>query len=161
MIEFVAIPEERIKILKRNEVWRKKLKKLSDAKIFLNEDVQIEGGDPIHVTRVKEVFKAFGRGFDFETALNLLDEEYFLEMIEVKDFAGKSKVRQTVLKARVIGTGGKMKKQIEKFTETKIAIYGKTISIIGKWSNVQNAKEAIGMLLSGRSHSTVYRFLER
>ena len=43
----------------------------------------------------------------------------------------------------------------------KITVYGKTIGIIGKWDGMRIAKEAIQMLLSGSSHSNVYRFLEQ
>jgi ribosomal RNA assembly protein len=110
--------------------------------------------------RLKEVFRAFGRGFDIEDALNLLDEKYFFDSIEVKDYAGKSAKRQIVLKGRVIGKKGKMRKRIEELTNVKIAVYGKTVSIIGKWEDLQIAKRAIEMLLSGASHGSVYRFLE-
>ena len=161
MIDYIAIPEERIKILKKDENWKEQLKKFSDAKIELNDDVSVESEDPFQVLRLKEVFKAFGRGFDFDSSLTLLDEEYFLEIMEIKDFAGKSRRRQTVLKGRVIGTEGKIKKTIEKYCDVKIAIYGKTISILGRWNNLQKAKKSIEMVLSGAMHTTVYRFLER
>jgi ribosomal RNA assembly protein len=107
------------------------------------------------------VIQAFGRGFDFNAAMNLLDEEYYLETIEIKDYTGKSRSRMITLKGRVIGTKGKTKKLIENYTQTKLAIYGKTICIIGKWDRVMIAKKAIDMLLSGKLHTTVYRFLEK
>ncbi len=161
MIDFITIPEERMKFLKKNRKWKEQLKKLSNVKVELNDEISIEDEDPFQVMRVKEVMKAFGRGFVFGVALNLLDEEFFLEVIEVKEFTGKSRKRQLVLKGRVIGTKGKMKKTIENFCDVKIAIYGKTISIIGKWNSLKKAKKAIEILLSGAMHSTVYRFLER
>ena len=52
------------------------------------------------------------------------------------------------------------RKLVEKNTGVKIAIYGKTISIIGKWDNVMLAKQAVEKLLLGSKHSTVYKFLE-
>jgi len=90
-----------------------------------------------------------------------LDEEYYLEIIDIKDFSGKSKNRMKVLKGRVIGSEGKAKKMIERYTDTKISIYGKTISIIGKWDKIIIAKKAVEMLLSGSLHSSVYKFLEK
>ena len=125
-----------------------------------NQEIKIEGEDPVSVLRTKEIVRALGRGFDFQTALNLLDEEYFLEVIELKQFS-KSRNRQMELKGRVIGSEGVVKRKIEEATETKIAVHGKTISIIGKWKNTRIAKQAIEMLLSGAMHNTVYRFLER
>jgi ribosomal RNA assembly protein len=161
MIDYVRIPEERIKILKNNSKLKENLEKLSEAKIELGEEVAIQVEDPIAMLRVKEVVKAFGRGFDMEDALNLLDEDYYLHIIEVSDFAGKSRNRMLTLKGRVIGSEGKTKQRIEKISETKISVYGKTVCIVGKWIDVELAAKAIEMLLSGSLHNTVYRFLEQ
>jgi len=161
MIEYIRIPEERMKILNKYPKLKEKLENLSEAKIELGEDVVIEIDDSIKMMRIKEVVKAFGRGFDMEDALNLLDEDFFLQAIEVRDFAGKSRNRMLTLKGRAIGSEGKTKQRIEKMTETKIAVYGKTICIIGRWMDVQLAAKAIEMLLSGSLHNTVYRFLEQ
>jgi ribosomal RNA assembly protein len=161
MIQQIVIPEERAKILKKGKLI-KRIEEFVDAKIRLKDnEVVIDCKDVFIGLRLRDVFRAFGRGFDIGTALNLLDEEYFLEMIEVKEYSGKSRKRQVILKGRVIGRKGKMKKMIEKLADVKIAIYGKTISVIGKWKNLQIAKKAIEMLLEGAMHSTVYKFLER
>lgn len=161
MKDWVRIPEERMKILRKNKEWIEELESLAECKLRLNEEVCIECEDPLKILRIKEVIKAFGRGFSFEDSFKLLDEDYYLEIINVKDFSGKSKNRMRTLKARVIGSEGKAKKMIERYTNAKIAIYGKTISIIGKYDEVRIAREAIEMLLKGSLHSTVYRFLER
>ncbi|MEM5878959.1 MAG: KH domain-containing protein [Candidatus Aenigmatarchaeota archaeon] len=156
MIDFVKIPEERLKFF-RNYV--DKLEKLASCKIRINEEISIEAEDPLLLMRVKEVIKALGRGFDFAIALNLLDEQYCLETINIQEFSGKSKNRMVTMKGRVIGTEGKAKRLIEKHTNVKITIYGKTISIIGKWDEVQKAKQAVESLLQGRKHSTVFKDL--
>lgn len=161
MIDYIVIPEERMKILRRNKNFIEQLKKFTDSKIELNEEICIDCEDSIKTLRIKEVLKAFGRGFDFNTALNLLDEEYYLEIIDLKDYAKRSRNRLITLRGRVIGTEGKTKKLIEKYTDVKISIYGKTISIIGKWDKLMIAKKAIEMLLSGCLHSSVYKFLEK
>jgi ribosomal RNA assembly protein len=160
MIQFLSIPEERARILKKDKKAIERIEKMADAKIEIKDgEIAFECKDPLTNLRLKEVLKAFGRGFSLEDALDLLDERYFLETIEVKDYA-KSRKRQIVLKGRVIGRKGKMKKRIEELANVKIAVYGKTVSIIGKWENLQIAKDAIKMLLAGAQHGTVYRFLE-
>jgi|YelNatPaOPRAMG01_1025707.scaffolds.fasta_scaffold11817_8 ribosomal RNA assembly protein len=161
MIDYIAIPEERMKILRKNKNFIQQLEKFTNSKIELNEEISISCEDPIIALRVKEVLKAFGRGFDFNTALNLLDEDYYLEIIDLSYYAKKSRNRLITLRGRVIGTEGKTKKLIEKYADVKISIYGKTISIIGKWNKLMIAKKAIEMLLSGSLHSSVYRFLEK
>lgn len=160
MMDFVAIPEQRMKILRTNKKLVKKLEDLTDAKIKLGEEVEIESEDSIKLMRVKSVVKAFGRGFDFEDALDLLDESYELCIIDVKGFTGKSSKRLSELRGRVIGREGKSKNIIEKLADVKLSIYGKTISIIGRWEGVECAKQAIEMLLQGRKHGTVYKHLE-
>lgn len=160
MMEFVAIPEDRIKILRENIlVYNRKLRSFLDVKVSLNEDVEIDGVDALAVMRTKEIVRAFGRGFEFEDALLLVDEEYILEVLNVSDFA-KSRNRQVVLKGRIIGTESKVKKLIEKCSGAKIAVYGKTVSIIGKWENLRVAREAVEIILSGSRHSTVFMFLK-
>jgi len=161
MIEFVAIPRERIRILKNDRKAVEKLENLSESKIKLNDEVLIECDDVLKTLRIKEVIKAFGRGFDFEDALNLLDEDYYLETIDIKEFSGKSRRRMITLRGRIIGKEGKTKKLIEKYADVKISIYGKTIGIIGKWNAIMVAKKAIEMILLGSLHSAVYRFLEK
>jgi ribosomal RNA assembly protein len=161
MREFLSLPEERVRILKKNKDIVKRIESLADAKVEVeNCEVSFECENPFMSMRLKEVFRAFGRGFDIHDALDLLDEDYFFDSIEVKDYAGKSRKRQIALKGRVIGREGKMKKRIEELAKVKVAVYGKTVSIIGKWENLQIAKRAIEMLLSGASHGSVYRFLE-
>lgn len=161
VIETIKIPEEKIKFLRRDKGLIKKLEELAEVKIDVNEDVLIESEDSIKNLLALKVMKAFGRGFDFDDALNLLDDEYGLETLNIKEFSGKSRRRQMSLKGRVIGTKGKTKKLIEEITGAKIAIYGKTISILGRWSEMNLARESIEMLLSGSLHNTVYKFLEK
>jgi len=159
MIEYLSIPEERMKLLKNDRRWEQQLKRFSDVKVQLNEDIEITDDDPIAVTKVKLVFQAFVRGFDFDTSLNLLDEEFTLEVVDISAYA-KSRNRLMTLKGRVIGREGKAKNIIEKKTETKIAIYGKTVSIVGRFQDVAKARDAIELILSGKKHGTAFRFLE-
>jgi ribosomal RNA assembly protein len=161
MRETVVLTEERAKMLRRKKEWIERIEKLSNCKISIeDQEAVIEGENPLVILRVKEVFRALNRGFDLDSALYLLDESYFLEIIDVKEY-GKTRERQLQLKGRVIGRKGSIKKMIEEKTNTKICIHGKTISIIGRWENLQVAKRAIEMLLEGKMHSSVQRFLEK
>jgi len=160
MLDYISIPEERMKLLKADPRMQKRFQEYSQVKIILNESIEIESDDALKILKAKEVLKAFGRGFDMNTSFDLLDEEYSLEIIDVQEFAGKSKNRLEVLRGRVIGTKGKAKNLIERYADVKVSIYGKTISIIGKWDRASIARKAIEMLLRGRLHGSVYRFLE-
>jgi len=161
MIDFVRIPERRMNILRQDKKIVDEIEKLADVNIDINEEVSIESDDSIKIMLAKNVLKAFGRGFEIDDALNLLDDSYSLEIIEIQEFSGKSRTRMTTLKGRVIGANGKTKRMIEDCAEVKVAIYGKTICIIGRWDDVQFARRAIEMILSGSLHNTVYRFLQK
>jgi ribosomal RNA assembly protein len=56
---------------------------------------------------------------------------------------------------------GKTRQIIEELTETNVAVFGHTVSMIGEIEQAQVAREAIQMLVKGSMHSTVYRFLHR
>ncbi len=43
----------------------------------------------------------------------------------------------------------------------EVSVYGNTVGIIGDFLEMDIAKNAVVMLLSGSEHSTVYRYLER
>jgi len=159
--KYVKIPEERLRLLEKNKEMIEKIQKELNVKIGISKEdgISIEGDDGLKLMKAEQIIVAFGRGFDPETALLLLDDDYVLDIINVKDYAN-SRNRQIELKGRVIGEKGKAKKMIEDMTHTKISVYGKTISIIGKLEDVQIARRAVEMLLEGRMHASVTRFLE-
>ncbi len=160
MIDYVSIPEDRIKRLRRNRKMIAKFENLSNVKLSLNKQVSLECEDPIKMMKAKSIIKAFGRGFTLEDSLYLLDDKYTLCVINIKDYSKGSSSRLKELKGRVIGRKGKSKRIIEKHTNAKISVYGKTVGIIGTWSSVELAKEAVCMLLEGRKHGTVFTFLK-
>lgn len=162
MIEFVLIPEERLKIFRdKRMLYTRKLRDFLEVKLWAGDrEVEIEGEDAMVIMRVKEIVRAFGRGFDWVDALDLVDDDYMLDVISMTDFTGKSRNRQVVLKGRVIGAEGRSKDIIEKYSGAKIAVYGKTVSIIGKWENVKVARDAVTALLSGAKHTGVFKMLE-
>jgi ribosomal RNA assembly protein len=161
MIDFVAIPRERMDEIDK---LKKKLEKLTDVKIEVSRSeentIKIEDEDSLNVMRCSQVVHAFGRGFEVEDALNLLDDDYKLEIVGLQEYAGKSKQRLVTLRGRLIGTKGKTRAAIEEAAGVKLAVYGKTVGIIGRWDRVNVARQAVEMILRGCKHNSVYRFLE-
>ncbi len=154
----ISIPKERSAILIGKEGGIKALiEKRADVKISVFDgDVSISG-DPEKEARVEEIVKAIGRGFPPEIALNLLSEDRVLDVITIKGTSNTIKR----LAARIIGTQGKARKNIEKLTGASVAVYGKTVSIIGSYKESEKARTAIEMLIMGRRHSFVWTYLER
>ena len=159
MKDFIKIPDKRRFLLLKNEKDEKMIEELVGVKIEVNDEITIEG-DTVNVYQAKEILKAFGRGFDVNDALYLLEDEYGLEVISLPDVV-KSRKRLKTLKGRIIGTDGKTKNYIEKLIKVKISVSGKTVSIIGHWDKINIAKEAIMKIIDGCSHQTLYRWLEQ
>ncbi|MEM1540756.1 MAG: KH domain-containing protein [Candidatus Bathyarchaeia archaeon] len=166
----MRIPKERIGVLIGSKGDTKRaIEKILSVELQIESDT---GGvtitlaenaeDPSVLLRAKDVVTAIGRGFSPEHAFKLIkDEEAVLDIIDLRMIFGKSESDIRRVKGRVIGMNGKTRRIIEELTDTSIAVYGHTVSIIGKIENAQVAREAIQMLIEGRQHATVYRFLHR
>jgi ribosomal RNA assembly protein len=160
----IKIPQERVAVLigKGGET-KKEIEELTKSKLDVSKegDVTISGNDGLILYTTKEIVRAIARGFNPKVALLLLKTDYALEMIDMKDIAGKSQNTMQRLKGRVIGKGGKAREEIERLTDCNISVYGKTIGIIGETMQVALARQAVAMLLQGSMHKTVFRFLEK
>ena len=157
--EDILIPEKRIKQLLK---YKSRLEELGNIKLEvdkLNNLVKIKSDEAVNSWICEKVIKAIARGFILKDAEKLFNTETTYTQLDLKNFGAKNKKQQLRLKGRVIGTEGTSKKKIQDLTKTKISIYGKTIGIIGEQENVELAKKAIEMLLSGSKHSTAYRFI--
>ena len=116
--------------------------------------------NPISILTAQKVVNAINRGFNPSKAMKLLEEEFDLDMINLLQILGKSEKRLKRMKGRIIGRGGEMRKALEKYTESHVSIYGKTVSIIANYENLLIARKVIKMLISGMPHHSVLRFLE-
>lgn len=149
------------------EKHRRKIEDLFNVKLTVDVNQGIVTIEPKENTTIDEIIKAksvieaISYGFDIDTALELKNENYILDVIDLRDFIEKSKLSHyTRIKGRIIGEEGKAKKSIEELTGTRIVISDKVIAIIGEYENVKAAREAIEMLIQGRQHSTVYKWLK-
>lgn len=127
--------------------------------------VTIEPASPsvmaYNILKAKEYVEAIGYGFSPDRAEKVLDEDYTLAVIDLKQVIGDSENHLRRIKGRIIGEGGRARRNIEEMTDTSISIYGDYVAIIGEYDNVNVAKQAIEMLIQGRQHSTVYRMIDR
>jgi ribosomal RNA assembly protein len=117
-----------------------------------------EEGDPF---KAMSVIEAVGRGFSPQRALRLLEDETALEILDLRDFAGKSDNSLERIRGRIIGLNGKSRRVIEELTKCYVSVYGRTVAIIGEITEVKLAKDAITLLASGSRHRSVYNMLQR
>jgi ribosomal RNA assembly protein len=114
--------------------------------------------DPFSATRVIE---AIGRGFSPQKARRLLDQGTALEVIDLRDYSGRSANSLERIRGRVIGLRGKSRRVIEELTGCHLSVYGRTVAIIGEAGEVQNASQAVRSLATGSQHKTVYNTLQK
>ena len=165
-MNYVRIPKSRVGVLigPKGE-YKKNLEKRTGCRINVdskNGMVEVfaqKGADSFKALQVLSIAKAIGKGFPVEDAENLLNYEYYLEVLDIKK-STKSKRRMEQIRARLIGRNGKTKHLIEEHSGATLAIKGNTVSIIGYLEQVDVAKIAISMILNGAEHSSVYRYLE-
>ena len=104
--------------------------------------------------------KAIGRGFTPDKAIQLLEMDYYLEIVDIRDYVGRSKKRLATIRGRLIGKAGKTRKIIEDMTSADLAIQGHTVSIISDLEGLEATKVAVSMVLAGSEHGAVYKYLE-
>ena len=167
MEDFLRIPSERIAVLigKKGET-RREIEHATGTKIIIDSEggeVEIEstgaGGKAVELYKAANIVKAIGRGFSPENAMKLMREGYVLDFVNLEEAVGKSRGTQIAKRGRVIGRSGKAREDIEDKTGCGISVYGKTIGIIGKAEDVEKARSAVEMLLSGAKHSSITGFL--
>ncbi|RLG85637.1 MAG: RNA-processing protein [Thermoprotei archaeon] len=166
---YVRVPLERIGVLvgKGGEVLRRVMEK-TGTKIAVdsaNGTVVIEPASPatspFQMLKAQDFVRAIAYGFSPERAMRVLEEDQVLIVIDLKQYVGSSPNHLTRVKGRIIGEKGKARKNLEEMGGVYISVYDDYVAFIGDYESANAVKEAIELLIQGRQHSTVYRYLDR
>jgi len=163
------IPHERIGvILGREGETKAEIERAFKVKLKVSSDsgtIEVtpsdNNDDPSTILRARDVVTAVGRGFSPDRAMALVDDDTVLDVIDLRELFGKNESDINRIKGRVIGSEGKMRRLLEELTEARVSVYGSTIAMIGEFESVSAARQAIEMLIKGKQHSSVYKFLRR
>jgi len=165
----LAIDKERIGVLigEKGRV-KKRIEELLDVKIEVDSktgEVKIlpkgERPDPLKLMKARDIVRAISYGFNPDVAMLLADDDMFLEVIDLKQHSSGRREDIIRIAGRVIGEKGKARRMIEELTGAHISIYRQYVAIIGNYDQVRIAKTAVEMLINGRQHATVYKYLVR
>lgn len=158
MIVHTKIPEARIGVLIGvRGATKRKIERELGVRITVGEDIAVEGEDALAVMTAENIVKAIGRGFTLYKAFKLLDENVTLYILPLP----KNEKTSKRMKSRIIGEGGRAKKNLERLTNADIVVYGRTVAIIGEYEAVDAAREAIEKLIGGFTHASIYALLEK
>jgi len=151
-VKKLRIPKKRVETIKK---IKNKIENNGCVKIEIDDDITITG-ESLNVFNTVNVITAIGRGFSPSDAFKLFEDDNTLYILPIS----KNKNTLNRIRARIIGTRGKVKTKIEQLTNTKISVFGKTVSIIGSGCELETARVAIEKIIEGKSHPTVFKFLE-
>lgn len=165
--KLIRIPNDRIAVLiGKSGIVKLKIEESCNVTLDIdgaNGEVFIKSKGPVEKIepfKAMEIVTAISRGFSPENAMTLLEGDNTLHVIDLREFVGKSNANVERIKGRIIGEGGRARRNMENLTSTHISVYGKTVSIIGDASKLRSAVDAISSISNGGMHGAVYTKLE-
>jgi ribosomal RNA assembly protein len=159
----LKIPKQRVAVLIGEKGKDKRaIESRSNCKIEVNSEGEvIIKGNSLDSYNCSNVVKAIGRGCKPSVALILLKDDNGCEIVDIIDYSGKNKDKIKRVKGRIIGKEGRIRKSIEKITETNVVVYGKTVCIVGEMENVAIARGAVCDILKGAPQGPVFSVISR
>jgi len=118
------------------------------------------GDDSVAGFVLANIVHAVNYGHSPEHAMQLENETFVIDTIDVKDYVKDSR-RLKVVMGRIIGKEGSTRKVVEDITKCSISVKDHFVSVIGPYENTLLVHEALSMLIKGASHKSLYSYLER
>jgi ribosomal RNA assembly protein len=146
----IIIPLDRVGVLigKSGSV-KSKIEKICSVSLLIDGqtgEIIIRGKEDVEDMlpfKAEEIVLAIGRGFSAEAAMKLFEGENSLHIIDLREFVGKSSSQIERIKGRIIGEGGRVRKNVEELSGASICVYGRTVAIIGEGKQLRSAVNAI------------------
>ncbi len=125
---------------------------------FGNGSVSLKGNE-LNEYLVEQIVLAVDFGFNVDDALLLKDDKFILEFIGVREHTHRKNLKD--VRARLIGTGGKARKTIEKLTGSVIVIHDNKVGLITDAIHLDAVVQGIESLIQGAKHGNVFAYLEK
>ncbi|MEM1613017.1 MAG: KH domain-containing protein [Desulfurococcaceae archaeon] len=166
---YEKIPVERIGVLLgSNGAVKREIEEKTKTIVSIDPDtgaVIIEPAFPnttaLELIKAQNVVRAVGYGFSPERAFRLLEDDQVLEVVNVRQYVSNKPNHLRRVLGRIIGEEGKTRRILEELTGTYISVYEPYVAIIGDYETASIVKRAVEMLIEGRMHSTVYKYVDR
>jgi ribosomal RNA assembly protein len=161
MEEILKINKRRLPVvIGNNGSTKKDLERKCNVSLDIESssaEIIISSNNYYNVYISKKIINAIARGFSPEHAFKLLNDNFNLDIISIKDFTGKNEKRINQIKGRVIGKDGKFKIYLETKFGCFISVFGNTVSIISRSEDINSIREIIEVLLKGQKHTSAFK----
>jgi len=105
------------------------------------------------------IIEAINLGFSLEKALSLKNEETILHILNIRDVTRRKDLER--IRARLIGTQGKTKQNMETLSDCQISVHDNWVGIIGEAGCIDEAILSLRLLIQGSKQGNVYARLEK
>lgn len=168
--QVVRVPKERVAVvIGRNGETKRKLESdlgvrvsvdsdTGDVLIYTTDEENEMSSDPF---KAVEMVEAIGRGFSPARCERLKKPEVYMNVIDIREYVGKSRNSLERVRGRIIGINGKARRIMEELTGAYISVYGHTVSSIGTKEQNELLSDAVKELASGSEHKVVYSELQK
>lgn len=146
------------KLNKIKQVIKRLESKLSVKITYSRNKCEIRG-EEFNEFLCEKIIKAIDFGFDVEDALLLLNDEFSLQFLNIKDYTKKKNLNS--VRARIIGAEGRAKGTIEDLTGAVIVVNVNNIGIIVSSDHLSQVIQSIASLIHGAKHANVFAYLEK
>jgi RNA-binding protein PNO1 len=121
---------------------------LNSRNVELKTKRETENSDALQ--RAADFVEAFAMGFEIQDAISLLRlDDLFIETFEIKDVKTLKGEHMSRSIGRISGRRGRVKATIENSTRTRIVILNTKIHILGTFSHIRLARDALCQILIG------------
>ena len=109
------------------------------------------------IQKAADFLKAFMLGFEIQDSVAILRlDDLYMETFEIKDVKTLQGDHQKRCIGRICGEKGKTKYAIENATRTRIVVAESKIHVLGCYTNMQFARDAVCSLILGSPPGKVY-----
>lgn len=113
--------------------------------------------DTLNLQRGADFVKAFSLGFELNDSLSLLRlDDLYLDSFEIRDVKNLHGDNLSRCIGRLVGEKGKTRNAVENATKTRIVIADTKIHVLGSFSNIKFAKNALCSLIMGTPANKIY-----